>query len=109
MTGFNLALHGAVPVVLDGVVCSAWEVVGNLGPLIAILGMFLNQKLIFLPSPVTTLDIWIKMVVPPALQAPSVTNKICAAAGSVQESSVSTYLRYVMSGKRSSSADCLLM
>jgi len=85
LTSFNLALHGAVPVVLDRVVCSAWQVLGNLGPLVAILGMFFNQKLVLLPCPVTTLDLWIKMVVPPALQAASVRNNIWVAAVSAPE------------------------
>jgi len=83
LTSLNLALHGAVPVVLDGIVCSAWQVLGNLGPLVAILGMFFNQKLVLLPCPITTLNLWIKMVVPPALQVASVTNNILTAAVSV--------------------------
>ena len=67
MAGLHLALHGAVPVVLDGVVGPAWQILGNLGPLVAILGMLLDQDLVLPAGPVSTLDVWVEMVVPPAV------------------------------------------
>ena len=68
LTCLHLALHSAVPVILDGVVGPAWQILSNFCPLIAKLCVLLHQGVILVVCPVTTFDVWIKVVVPSAVQ-----------------------------------------
>ena len=74
--------------VLDGVVCPAWQVLGDFSPLVTILDMLLHQDLIFPACPVPPLDVWVKMVVPPAVHAALVRNDIVLVAACMLEQSV---------------------
>ena len=54
--------------VLDGVVCPAWQVLSYLSPLVTILCMLFDKGLILIVCPVTSFYVWIKVIVPSALQ-----------------------------------------
>lgn len=62
---FHLSFQGGVETILYMVVCSSWEVLGNLGPFISKFLMRLNDGPIFLFSPLVLLYVWVQVIVPP--------------------------------------------
>ena len=57
-------LHRRVPVVLDGVVAAAGQVLGDLGPAVAHAGVQLVEELVLLLGPRRLLDLGVEVVVP---------------------------------------------
>lgn len=68
LPSLHFALHGTVPMVLDRVVCPTWQVLSYFGPLVTKFCMLFDQGLILIVCPVTSFDVWIKVVVPSALR-----------------------------------------
>jgi hypothetical protein len=60
----EFSLDGGVEVILDVIVCSSRKVLGDLSPLVAELLVSSDDDLIFLLSPLASLDVGIEMVVP---------------------------------------------
>jgi pantothenate synthetase len=58
----------AVPVVLYGVVRAALQVLRQLGPRVAQLGVQPDQQLVLLGRPVSLLDVRVEVVVPPGAE-----------------------------------------
>ena len=63
-----LAPHGTIPVILDGVVCSARQQFGNLHPVVAKVGVGLPQNLFLGFAPRVLSDRWVKLIDPSATQ-----------------------------------------
>lgn len=61
---FSLLLHRTVPVILDAIICSSFQHLRYLSPLVAKLFVLQIQDPLFLATPVVLLDLWIQMVVP---------------------------------------------
>ena len=61
---WELALHAGVPVVLDGVVGSAFQNFGDLGPLVIDNSVHEEQNPLFLFAPADLLDHGVQVVVP---------------------------------------------
>ena len=61
---FDLALHGGIPVVLNGIVRATGKKLGNLGPLVAESLVMGNNETIFLLAPRLLANGRIEMVVP---------------------------------------------
>ena len=60
----NLLLHGGVPVIFNRVVCAAFKVCSDDGPLIIELAVQdVQDELLFL-TPLVFLDLWVQVVVP---------------------------------------------
>mmetsp|Transcript_18411 Transcript_18411/g.32390 ORF Transcript_18411/g.32390 Transcript_18411/m.32390 type:complete len:202 (+) Transcript_18411:63-668(+) len=62
---FNLALHGRVPVIFDGIVRPSRQQLGNLSPSIALITMILQYRSILLATPSLLTNIRIQMIMPP--------------------------------------------
>ena len=60
----DLLLHARVPVVLDGVVRAALQVLSNDGPLVFVHAILNVENELFLETPIVLFDPWIQMVVP---------------------------------------------
>ena len=60
----DLLLHARVPVVLDGVVGAALQVLGNDGPLVFVHAILNVEDELLLETPIVLFDPWIQMVVP---------------------------------------------
>ena len=69
----KLPFHRAIPVILDCVIRTSFQDLGNLGPLVLELSMHHEQYPLLLFAPPALLDLGIKMIVPalPTLLADS--------------------------------------
>jgi len=63
--GRSGSLKGRIPSVLDGIVRATWESLGDFGPSITQLLVRSNQCLVFFVCPLTLLDGWVEVIVPP--------------------------------------------
>ena len=61
---FNFAFQGRIIMVLDVVVRTAGQVLGNLRPAVAVDLMELKDTLILLEGPLDLFNVWIEMIVP---------------------------------------------
>jgi hypothetical protein len=59
------SLHRRVPVVLDGIVCPARQQCSDLGPLLSVRAMRINDDRVLVRRPALLADVRIQMVVPP--------------------------------------------
>jgi hypothetical protein len=50
--------------VLDVIVRSSWQELCNFGPFVAIVFMRFHYDLVFCFSPLPSLDVWVKVIVP---------------------------------------------
>lgn len=64
-TLLELPLQRRVVMVLDVIVCSAGQVLGDLRPLVAVDFVEFEDLLIFFGGPLVLLNVWVQMVVPP--------------------------------------------
>ena len=60
----DLFLHGGVPVILNCVVCAAFQTMGNLSPLVFVDLVFDEQNELLFLGPLNLLDHRVEMVVP---------------------------------------------
>eukprot|EP00968_Pinguiococcus_pyrenoidosus_P018094 scaffold1850_cov194-Pinguiococcus_pyrenoidosus.AAC.54 len=64
--GLVLVAHAGVPSILHGIVRAARQHAGDLGPLVAQLGLHLDDDAVFLRRPLALLDGGVEVVVPSA-------------------------------------------
>jgi len=60
----QLAFHGTIPVVLDGIICSSLEDLGNLSPLVLELAMHHEEYPFFFFAPPTFFYFGVQVVMP---------------------------------------------